>query len=166
MSRSQDYIKLIGWNIALMTAITLFTSCVSLRPVSVSVQDSVQKYRYIYITPTQTLSSGSGTFVGNQYYSSSKTINPADVVSGILTKQGFIRLPELRQELTNQTLIVNFGESGKRNAGLGYTLEVTIQFINAQTLQPVCTCTAEGMGSTEADDIRNAIQRCLQGVLK
>lgn len=128
-------------------------------------QDSVKKYRYIYITPTQTLSSGSGSIVENQYYSSSKTINPADLVSGILTKQGFIRLPELRQELANQTLIVNFGESGKRNAGLGYTLEVTIQFINAQTLQPACTCTAEGMGSTEADDIRNAIQRCLQGIL-
>jgi hypothetical protein len=166
MSLSHFTFKRICQSIALVVAITLLNSCVQLRPISVSMQDSVKKYRYIYITPTQTLSSGSGTIVGNQYYSSSKTINPADLVSGILTKQGFIRLPELRKDLDNQTLIVNFGESGKRNAGLGYTLEVTIQFINAQTLQPVCTCTAEGMGSTEADDIRNAIQRCLQGVLK
>lgn len=54
------------------------------------------------------------------------------------------------------------GESGKRNTGLGgYTLEVTIQLISAKTSSLVCSCTAEGQGSTEADDIRQAITRCL-----
>ena len=58
-------------------------------------------------------------------------------------------------------MIVNFGESGRRNVNLGYSTEVTIQFISADTQRPICTCTAEGQGSTEADDVRKAIQRAL-----
>ena len=57
--------------------------------------------------------------------------------------------------------IVNYGESGGRNRGLGYTIEVTLQFISAETNEMVCSCTAEGQGSTEADDIRQAIKRAL-----
>ena len=60
---------------------------------------------------------------------------------------------------------MNYGESGKRNRGLGYTIEVTIQFISAKTHAPICSCTAEGQGETEADDIREAITRCLSGLL-
>jgi hypothetical protein len=55
---------------------------------------------------------------------------------------------------------VNYGESGKRDRGLGYTIEVTIQFISAKTHTQICSCTAEGQGETEADDIRQAITRC------
>ena len=75
-----------------------------------------------------------------------------------------IILPELILELANETLIVNYGESGRRNRGLGYTIEVTIQFISAETKQMICSCTAEGQGETEADDIRQAIRRALDGL--
>ena len=67
-------------------------------------------------------------------------------------------------ELAKETLIVNYGESGRRNRGLGYTIEVTIQFISAYTHEMFCSCTAEGQGSTEADDIRQAIKRALDGL--
>ena len=108
------------------------------------------------------MTSSSGATVSGQYYSSSKTVNPSDVITGILTKEGLIRLPELKSELTDETLIINYGESGRRNTGLGgYTIEVTIQFVSAKTSSLVCSCTAEGQGSTEADDIRQAITRCL-----
>ena len=90
--------------------------------------------------------------------------NPSDVISGVLIKEGFIILPELKPELSNETLIVNYGESGRRNRGLGYTIEVTIQFISAKTKQMICSCTAEGQGETEADDIRQAIRRALDGL--
>ena len=76
-------------------------------------------------------------------------------------KNNFIILPEIKPELSDKTLIVNYGESGRRNRGLGYTIEVTIQFISAKTHERVCTCTAEGQGETEADDIRKAIRRAL-----
>ncbi|MFN9113464.1 MAG: hypothetical protein ACK5XN_25615 [Bacteroidota bacterium] len=149
-----------------ISTLALLSSCTTLRPATSIIQDSIQRYRYVYITPTQNLSSSSGSTSGNIYYSVSKTVNPADVISGKLTREGFIRIPEIKPEFAAQTLIINYGESGKRNVFLGYAIEVTIQLINAQTLQPVCTCTAEGMGSTEADDIREAIGRCLEKLLR
>ena len=87
------------------------------------------------------------------------------MITGILTKKGFIRLPELKSELKNETLIVNYGESGRRNRGLGYTIEVTIQLISAKSSELISSCSAEGQGETEADDIRQAITRCLSALL-
>ena len=58
-------------------------------------------------------------------------------------------------------MIVNYGECGKRYRGLGYTIEIIIQFISAETNEMICSCMAEGQGETEADDIRQAIGRAL-----
>jgi hypothetical protein len=137
-------------------------SCTTLKPTTTIKNGTIESYKYIYISPTNSLTSGSGATIGGQYYSSSKSVNPNDVITGLLLKEGFIKLPELKQELSNETLIVNYGESGRRNTGLGgYTIEVTIQFISATSQTPICSCTAEGQGETEADDIRKAITRCL-----
>jgi hypothetical protein len=146
----------------------LITGCAILRLPSIVKNEPIENYKYIYISPTKSLSSSAGTTIGGQYYSSSKSVNPSDVIIGILTKEGFIALPELKPELSDNTLIINYGESGKRviAGGLGgYTIEVTIQFISAKTHTLICSCTAEGQGSTEADDIREAITRCLSGLL-
>tara|TARA_B110000977_G_scaffold176799_1_gene232823 strand:- start:134 stop:616 length:483 start_codon:yes stop_codon:yes gene_type:complete len=148
----------------LISSILLF-SCAPLKPVTIIENSSAENYKYIYISPTNSLTSSSGATYGGQYYSSSKSVNPADVITGILTKEGFIRLPELKNELTNQTLIVNYGESGRRNRGLGYTIEVTIQLVSAKTNELISSCSAEGQGETEADDIRQAITRCLSSLL-
>ena len=93
-----------------------------------------------------------------------KSVSPSDIIAGILIQNGYVILPDVKPELEKETLIVNYGESGRRNRGLGYTVEVTIQFISAQTSEIICLCTAEGQGSTEADDIRQAIKRALEGV--
>lgn len=136
--------------------------CASLKPPTSIKNGAIENYRYIYISPTNSLTSSSGATIGGQYYSSSKSVNPSDVITGILAKEGLIRLPELKSELTDETLIVNYGESGRRNTGFGgYTIEVTIQFVSAKSSSLICSCTAEGQGSTEADDIRQAITRCL-----
>ena len=145
----------------------LMTSCASLRPPIITKNDTIDNYKYIFISPTNSLTSGSGATYAGQYYSSSKTVNPSDIIAGILSKQKFIRLPELKSELADETLIVNYGESGRRNiaGGLGgYTIEVTINFISAKNYKEIYSCTAEGIGSTEADDIRKAITRCLNGL--
>lgn len=140
----------------------LISSCASLKPPITTNNGDAKKYKYIYISPTNSLTSSSGATISGQYYSSTKSVNPSDIISGILAKEGFIRLPELKSDLTEETLIVNYGESGRRSTGLGgYTIEVTIQFISATTHAPICSCTAEGQGETEADDIRKAITRCL-----
>lgn len=133
-----------------------------LRPATSLKNASLDSYTYIYVTQTNSLTSSSGITINGDLLSTSNTVNPADLITGIFIKEGLIRLPELKPELADETLIINYGESGKRNTGLGgYTLEVTIQLISAKTSSLVCSCTAEGQGSTEADDIRQAITRCL-----
>lgn len=150
-------------SIAILTLL-LFNSCGSLKAPAIHQFSSIDGYRYVFITPTAELTSSTGVAyaVGNGLYgNTSKTINPSDVISGIFLKNGFIRLPELKPDLLDQTIVVNYGESGRRNKGLGYTIEVTIQIISAKTSEPICICTAEGQGETEADDVRIAINRAL-----
>ena len=79
-----------------------------------------------------------------------KSVNPSDVIAGALIKEGFIILPELKSQLSNETLIVNYGESGRRNRGLGITNDMLLF--------------AEGQGETEADDICQAIRRTLESL--
>lgn len=144
----------------------LTISCASLRPVTNIRNGSIDSYKYFYIIPTNSLTSSSGATISGQYYSSSKTVNPSDVITGILSKNGLIRLPEIKPEFTDETIVINYGESGRRKTGWGgYTIEVTIQFVSAKTSTLICSCTAEGQGETEADDIRQAITRCLKGLL-
>ncbi len=77
--------------------------------------------------------------------------------------KNFIVVNEIRN--SEKTIIVNYGQSNKRNIGiLGYALEVTIQLLDSKTYKLIAQCTAEGMGSTEADDIRIAIDRCLKSL--
>lgn len=145
---------------------TISLGCLTIKPATSVKNSNIESYKYIYLSSTSSLSSSTGTTVSGQYYSSSKSVNPGDVVTGILTKAGLIKLPEVKPELASETLIVNYGESGKRKTGLGgYTIEVTIQFISAKTNALVCSCTAEGQGETEADDIRYAITNCLAEIV-
>ena len=156
---------------AIILASIVINSCapVPLIAPTITKNDAIEGYKFIFITPTSNLTSSSGGVYGGQYgvygSSTSKSVNPSDVISGILLKEGYTRIPELKQELLDETMIVNYGESGRRYVRRGYTTEVTIQFISAKSNKSICSCTAEGMGQTEADDIRQAITRCLSGIL-
>ena len=151
--------------IILVSSVWIF-SCVPLKPVTTIKNDSIKNYKYVYISQTKTLTSSSGATINGRYFSTSKSVNPSDVITGILAKEGFVLIPELKKELARKTLIVNYGESGKRNTGLGsYSIEVTIQFVSSESSSLICSCTAEGRGQTEADDIRQAITRCLESIL-
>lgn len=155
--------------LGVILASILVNSCAPLRVATTVNNGNIKDYKYIFISPTETLTSSTGAVYGGNYgaYGSttSKSVNPSDVIVGILSKEGFIIVPELKSELADETLIVNYGESGRRNRGLGYTIEVTIQFISAKSHTLICSSTAEGQGETEADDIRQAITRSLSAVL-
>ena len=142
------------------------TGCaVTLRPVSVQHSDSIFKYKYFCIQSTGTVnaSPSSGVVVGNMVISgNSKSVNPGDIIAGQLIRVGFIRVPELRDDIKDKTFIVNYGETGSRPVSMGSTTEITIQFISASTLEPICICSGEGYGETKADDIEDAIYRCIQ----
>ena len=155
--------KQIKQYILLLCGILLLSGCALKKPITMR-NAPIGTYRYAYIPSTQELISGS-TY-GGQYgvYGTTKTVNPADVIAGRLIKEGFIILPRIDPEVSDQTIIVTYGESGRRNIWgglLGYTTEVTLQFISAHSRQVIYTCTAEGIGDTEADDIRKAITRAL-----
>lgn len=156
--------------ISIVLSTFLLVGCGTLKSPIIQQNEPLSSYKYFYITPTTKLTSSSSEVYGSKYGvyggSTTKTLNPIDVISGTLLKQGMVRLPELEQNLLDQTLIVNYGESGRRNLNLGYSIEVTIQFLQARTYSVVCICTAEGQGSTEADDIRIAINRALEPLFK
>ena len=146
----------------------LITGCAILETPVTKKYAETDKYQFVALPLTGSLSSSSGGVFGNQYgvygSSQSKELNPGSVIEGLLLKKGFTSVNNITPEIVDKTLIVKYGESGKRDVagGLGgYTLEVTIKIISAKTLDPVYFCTAEGQGSTEVDDIREAITRCL-----
>ena len=152
-------------NYLLVICLIFFVNgCAPLRTPVVVRNASMEMYKYAYISPTKELTSSTGGIYGRYGSVTTKSVNPSDVIAGILIKEGYIILPHLKSELYNETLIVNYGESGRRNRGLGYTIEVIIQFISAKTNDMVCSCTAEGQGETEADDIRKAIERALSSL--
>lgn len=104
-------------NILAIVVCIIAVGCAPLKQVTVVKNDKIENYKYVYISPTKSLTSSSGGVYGGNYgvygSSTSKSVNPSDVISGILLKNGFSQLPELKPELTDETLIVNYGESGR-----------------------------------------------------
>lgn len=149
----------------LLMPIFIFNSCTTLLPVTTIKNGNVEDFKFAYILPTNSITSNHLRNINGTYYSSSTSVNPSEVISGILSKKGMVILPSQKNGLEKETLIINYGESGRRDTGLGsYTMEVTIQFISSESNKLICSCTAEGQGSTQADDIRQAITRCITSI--
>lgn len=148
--------------------VVLFISCSpKLLPTKVERIAGLEGYLYAVVPNTVTKNSTTSWIYNGSGASISQSANPRDIIAGALLKKGYIILPEINNEYIDKTFIVNYGESGQRNTGLGgYTIEVTINFIAAKTYKPICSCVAEGQGSTEADDIRIAITRCLSSLFQ
>lgn len=136
--------------ISAICIILLMDACAPLKIPVIVKNAPIETFKYAYISPTKELTSSTGSTYGGQYgiYGSSttKSVNPSDVIAGILIQKGYVILPELNLELAKETLIVNYGESGRRNRGLGYTIEVTIQFISAYTHEMVLLLHRRGAG--------------------
>lgn len=146
--------------VSLVFIALMLASCVTLKEADVVQNGNIQDYQYIFVNSTVPLTSSQGSY----YYSTSKTVNPSNVIIGYLAKKGFVILPELQEDLLNETLIVNYGESGRRDVFWGYTIEVIIQFVNASSKKLIAASTAEGIGDTEADGITEAITRALNAL--
>ncbi len=152
----------------LFSLLMSFTGCsVPLTVPTVQKADTFTKYRYAYITPTQAITSsptaGFTDFWG--YNNIQKSVNPADIISGILIKKGYIIIPEISPELKAETIIVNYAESGNRSEGyLEHVVEIIIQIISADNYQKVAYCKADGSGTTTADAITTAITRGLNSL--
>lgn len=95
-----------------------------------------------------------------------KSTDPASLITGVLLKKGVSRVSELPANNREKALLVTWGISGTRKIGyLGaYSQEISILMRKADDLTIVYKCAAEGIGSTEADDIREAVFSCLSGL--
>ena len=86
-------------------SVLMLGSCAPLRLPVIVKNAPIETFKYVYISPTKELTSGSGGTYGGQYgiYGSSitKSVNPSDVIAGVLIKEEFIILPELKSELSN-----------------------------------------------------------------
>lgn len=154
--------------IAAIVCFLAVSSCgVTLLAPSVNITVPLTGYRYFYITPTEEKTSTSGYVYNGIGSSSTHSVNPADLITGCLVKRGFTRVPELKEENIDRTFVVNYGETGRRQASIfAYTIEVTLQFIAADTHEVLCVSTAEGCGETESDDVRIAINRCVDAIFQ
>lgn len=145
----------------LTLVLATFCGCVSLNPTQVTRHSSMSGYKYVYITPTAARTSVSGGVYNGWGYTSSMSADPATIISGYFIKRGYVRVPSIKPEIENETIVVNYSETGRRPNGLGSSLEVTIQLLSAKTNQIICVAVGEGYGETEADDINDAINRCM-----
>ncbi len=143
----------------------------SLKPIEAKKYQDYSHYKYAYINPTQIVESGivGDVYTNMGYTPIQKSMNPSDIIAGILMKKGFYIVNDVASN-PSQTFIVSYGQGGKRKIAHGfggYTLEVSIQILDAQTKEPIFTCTAEGQETsvieikTPLDYIRVAINRCL-----
>lgn len=146
------------------------TGCGALKPTTCTVHPDFYKYRYVYIMPTGSVTGSTGVYSSydRSYVSGgvTKTTNPADLMSGYLMQKGFTILPQLDQNKLSETLVLSYGETGKRS-GVGFlwlsdATSIIIQFRDAATNELIAS--AEDYGSTEADNVRYAIQEALNAI--
>lgn len=131
---------------------------------------SLDKYKYFSVIGTMPVNSSTGIIYGSNGYvygsSSSRSTNPADIISGYLMKMGLVRLQSVSDNTADKTLIVSYGENGKHAEWIGTSKEITLQFLDGATNEIVATSTAAGMGYTESDDVRKAVLRALKNVFE
>jgi hypothetical protein len=148
--------KIVKNTLVIVTLLTIL-SCGTTKylPVSVSQRQSFDKYKYVYVDVIN--SRGSYSYHG------------CEVLAGLLMKKGFVVLNysqylNMSYSTAQNTMKVSYGAGGKRSVGFtgGFTREVTLQFVSATTSDIICICTAEGMGSSELDDVEVAVTRCIQ----
>lgn len=157
------YIKLLS--IIIISA--LLWGCVSLAPTTITRNQTLDGYKYVYITPTAERNSVYGATYGGSYgAASSNSISPSELIAGYLMNLGYIRIPEIKQDNAKTTFIVNYGDGNMRYEGLNHAIEVTLQLINAETNELICVAKADAIGNTDSDAIRNAINKCLNVIFQ
>ena len=157
--------------ILIFIATLALTACGALKPTTCSVHPNFYKYRYVYIMPTGSVTGSTGvytSYVDDRVRGGvTRTTNPSDMMAGTLMQKGFTILPQLDQNKLAETLVLSYGETGHRDVGflwLSTSTGIIIQFRDAQTNDLIASAEAEASGSTEADDVRYAIEKAMDAI--
>ena len=150
----------------LLVIASLFSGCTALKQTTVMLNYPISDYMYVYITPTSEKNSVEGATIGGYYgiYGATTTysVNPMDIISGHFINNGYIRVPEIKPENANKTIIVNYGEvKSGYYIDLYHGISIVIQMISADDNEIICVCEAEGKGNNDAEAVNNAIDRCM-----
>ncbi len=142
----------------------LFSGCTALKPTAVTLNSPINDYQYVYITPTSEKNSVEGATIGGYYgiygATSTHSVSPMDIISGHFIKKGFVRVPEIKPENADKTIIVNYGEvKSGYYIDLYHGVSIVIQMISASDNKLICVCEAEGKGNNDAEAVNNAIDR-------
>ena len=79
------------YSLPFIFVVLLLSSCVSLKDAEITKYEDISSYKYIIVNSTDTRNSSVGaTVYGGGYYSTGKSVNPKDVISGYLIKKGFV----------------------------------------------------------------------------
>ncbi len=147
--------------IAYIVLVFIMSAC-ALKPVDIKKYSDFSSYKYVYISKAKNVIS-SGITNGYYYtYGYTSILNPVDIIAGKFMKKGLVIVNEINHP--EETLVVNYAESGRREVLKGFAgdaVEISIQIINAKNFDLVYLCSAEGQGEMEADNVREAIDRCL-----
>ena len=144
----------------------LIYGCGTVKPPQIVKKSALDKYKYVYIPQIQSINSTTGIPFLGMTIPYSKSTSPRDIIAGYFLKKGYTLLAEIDSDKKDSTIIVNYGESGRRPIFLGYVLEITIQITSASTAEVLSVVTAEGLGETEADDTRKAITKALKALFE
>ncbi len=153
----------------LCVGVLLFASCLSVAPTSISRNGSLEGYRYFYVTPTAERTSIKGDTWGNKngtYGSTtSNSVNPADLIAGYLMGRGYVRVPEVKAENADQTMVINYGDGNNREGFWSErAITVTMQILNGKTNDLIVVCKAEEKGGDEAVATRLAIEKAMNEI--
>lgn len=108
--------------LSVMMSFLLLSGCAALYPPRVTGNNvGLKGYQYFYIIPTAEKTSVTGGTYGNGSYvyglTESHSTNPADLISGHLVKNGFVRVAAITPEQADKTFVINYSETGRRNTG-------------------------------------------------
>lgn len=153
------YISII---LILLTGCASITPSIDIKPPQIDSRQSVNDFAIAIIQGGEKINS---TLV-TESVGYTKSTDPASLISGALLKKGVSRVFKIPDQNRDKLLLVTWGISGTRKIGMlgAYSMEVSILMRQANNLKVVYKCTAEGIGSTEADDIREAVFSCLSGL--
>jgi hypothetical protein len=144
--------------------VLILSGCAELTPLpapSSNQTTEISRFKFVIIPETGNISS----VVANNGSAKGQEFSPSNLIEGSLLKRGIIRVNKPEPDIIDKLIITKYGTSGMRNilGGMaGYSQEVTITFVEARNLTPIFTCSAEGIGHSDVDDIREAITRCLR----
>lgn len=134
---------------------------------TVVIKGDPRQYKYVHVIPTSGTTSSTGVSttvhiwgpIGITAGNANSTVNPSELLTGFLMKEGYTVVPSITPELADMTLIVSYGFLGTyltRKGGVPYS-RIILQMTDASTHEVVASYETIGTGDDDAARISEAL---------